>query len=97
MRAGGQGHVVDRVGAGHVGLERLHGSAVARDLLRGEMHDRVAVAEHALQRAPVTAVLLVEAEGVEGERRLDVRQRAVRQVIDTDDLTALGQQTLTQV
>ena len=87
----------DGVGAGDVRLERHQRAAVARDLLRGQVHDRVAAVERRAQLAAVRAVELLETELRMLEARVEVRQRPVRQVVDADDLAALREQPVAEM
>ena len=57
-----------RVDAGDVHLERRERAAEARDLLRREVHDRVAAVERRAQRAPLGAVEHLEREAADGRR-----------------------------
>ncbi len=86
-----------RVHAGHVDLERRQRAAVARDLLRREVHDRVAAFERRPQRSPLRAVEHLEREAAMLEERLQVRHRAVGEVVDSDDLVVLVQQSFAEV
>ena len=87
-----------RVDAGDVRLERHQRAAVARDLLRGEMDDRVAAVERRAQVAPARAVDLLEREDLRWSRRCSrLASDAAREVVDADDLDALGEQTVAEV
>jgi hypothetical protein len=60
--------------------------AEARDLLRGQVHDRVAAGEGAAQLALARAVECLEVEVRVLEERLAMFARAVREIVDSDDL-----------
>ena len=90
-------HRARRVDAGDVDLERRERAAVARDLLRREVHDRVAAVEGRAQRSPLGAVEHLELEAAVVQERLHVRHRAVREVVDADDLVVLRKQPLAQM
>ncbi len=92
-----QRSVGGRVDAGHVRLERHQRSAVARDLLRGEMDDRIAAVERRPQFATARAIHLLEREVLVGERELQVRERAARQIVHTNDRHALCEQTVAEM
>src|SRR6185312_6907377 len=72
-------------------------AAEPRDLLRGEMHDRLAAVEASPQRAGLGAVEFLEVELRVLHEAGDVGHRPVREVVDTDDLVSVGEQPLTEM
>jgi hypothetical protein len=105
VRGGGEHDVRPRlepereggVRAVDVDLERLERPAVAGDLHRREVGDRVAVAERVLEQGRVAAVELVEGEARVPEHPLEVAEVAHREVVDADDLHAFGEQPLGEI
>ena len=80
-----------------VHLERRERAPEARDLLRREVDDRVAAGERAAQLPLARAVEHLELEARVVEERRDVGDGPVREVVDADDLEALGEQPLADV
>ena len=66
----------DRLGAVHVLLQRGERAAVARDLLRRQVHDRVAAVQRCAQLASFRAVDHLEPECRVLDARLQVQQAA---------------------